>query len=409
MAAPTVRTLRDDELVEASRVVNYGMLGSVSDEVNQGWAEIIEAERCLGAFSADGRLVGLARQFATDLAVPGGEVPAAGVTAVAVLSTHRRQGHLSRMMRAQLEGLADTQVPVALLLAAEWPIYGRYGYGPAVDACRFEIDTALARFHHAATGSVELVSLVELRPLLEAAHEARRARTPGAVRREARVWDRIAGLAGWPGQPFDAGHLRGAIWRDDGGEVQGAVAYKVDDVWTRNRPTGRVEVNLLVGATPEAERELWRHLCEIDWAATVSAENRGVDDPLPLFLEDGRATTALDHGDCIWARILDVPAALEARRADARAEVIVEVVDELGLTPGRWHIELGPDGADVRPTTATADVALPIGALGALYLGGRSALRLHEAGWIDEATSDGLRRLDAALRTATAPWSSTTY
>lgn len=135
------------------------------------------------AYSPDGDLVGLARMFPTDLAVPGGEVPAAGVTAVAVLSNHRREGHLTRLMHAQLDAIAGEGIPVALLLAAEWPIYGRFGYGPAVDACRFDVDTATTRFRAQATGSIELVTPAALRPNLESVHEARRARTPGAVRR----------------------------------------------------------------------------------------------------------------------------------------------------------------------------------------------------------------------------------
>ena len=410
MAEPTVRTLRDDERAEASRVVNYGMLGSIADEVSNAWAEIIVAAQAHGAFSPTGQLVGLARYFATDLRVPGGEVRAAGVTAVAVLSNHRRQGHLSRMMRAQLEAIVEEQIPIALLVAAEWPIYGRYGYGPAIDACGFEIDMATAQFRAPATGSIELVDPVALRPELEAAHEARRARTPGAIRRDPLVWERLAGVLQWPGQTDDApGQRRGALWRDDSGAVRGAVAYKVDDTFVRNRPAGKAEVRLLVGATPEAERELWRHLCEIDWIRTVSAGARGVDDPLPLFLEDGRAAAAVDRFDCIWARILDVPGTLGQRRATQPGAAVVEVVDPLGYASGRWHLELGPDGAEVATTTATADVTLPVAALGAAYLGGPSVHRLHDAGWLDETTPGGVDRLSALLATPTAPWSPTTY
>jgi len=409
MAEPSVRTLRDDERVEASKVVNYGMLGSVADEVSEAWAEIIDAARCHGAFSPAGQLVGLARFFPTDLSVPGGEVRAAGVTAVAVLSNHRRQGHLSRMMHAQFDAIVEEGIPIALLVAAEWPIYGRYGYGPAVDACGFEIDTPMARFRAPVTGSIELVTPTELRPHLEAAHEARRGRTAGAVRREPKVWDVIAGVARWPGQTQDAGLLRGALWRDDAGVVQGAVAYKVDDTWNRNRPAAKAEVTLLVGATPEAERELWRHLCEIDWVRTVIAGARGVDDPLPLFLEDGRAATTVDRFDCIWARILDVPGTLGQRRATQASGAVVEVVDPFGHAAGRWQLDLGPDGAEVTATTATADLVLPVGALSAAYLGGRSVRRLHEAGWVDEGSSGGVERVDALLSTPTAPWSPTTY
>ncbi len=409
MDEPSVRTLKDDERAEASRVVNHGMLGSVTDEVSNAWAEIMDATRCHGAFSATGQMVGLARYFPTDLSVPGGEVPAAGVTAVAVLSNHRRQGHLTRMMDAQLTAIVDERIPIALLVAAEWPIYGRYGYGPAVDACAFEIDTAAARFQAPASGSIELVMPAELRPALEAAHEARRARTPGAIRREPLVWDRLAWLLAWPGHTLEPGPVRGARWRDDAGEVQGAVAYKVEDTWHRNRPNGKAEVQLLVGATPEAERELWRHLCEIDWVRTVHAGNRGIDDPLPLFLDDGRAAVAIDRFDCIWARILDVPATFGERRSSRAGGAVVEVVDPLGHTSGRWQLDLGPDGAEVTTTSATADVTLPVGALGATYLGGRSVQRLREAGWVDEGTAGGVARLDALLSTPTAPWSPTTY
>ena len=176
------------------------------------------------------------------------------------------------------------------------------------------------------------------------------------------------------------GPLRGALWRDAAGEVQGAVAYKVDDHWDRNRPAGKAEVTLLVGATPEAERELWRHLCEIDWVATVTAGNRGVDDPLQLMLADGRSLARVDVFDCIWARLLDVPAALGARRSLHADRVVVEVDDPQGFAAGRWSIELAPDGAEVKPSDETADVALSVRALSAAYLGGRSVRRLHEAG-----------------------------
>jgi predicted acetyltransferase len=410
VVAPYVRTLRDEELVDAARVVNRAMLGSVTDEVNEIWAEIIDAERTIGAFSSDDELVGLTRDFDTELVVPGGaEVSASGVTAVGVLSHHRRQGHLTRLMDAQLRTMADRGIAVGLLVAAEWPIYGRFGYGPAVDACGFEIDARSARFLAEPTGSIEVVMPEALRPELERVHELRRRRTPGSIRRDAIAWDARAGLRGWPGETFDQGPLRGALWRDGSGEVQGAVAYKVQEHFERNRPAGKAEVTLLVGATPEAERELWRHLCEIDWVARITAENRGVDDPLPLMIEDGRAVTRVDLFDCIWARLIDLPSAMGARRSLYADRVIVEVVDPQRLIEGRWSIELGTDGAEVKPSDATADVSLSASALGAAYLGGRSVRRLHEAGLVDEGTPSGVDRLDALLSTPTAPWSPTTY
>lgn len=405
----TVRLLRDDELQPGARLVATTMLGSVQDDITERWAKIWQGESSHGAFAPDGTLAGVARWFAADLSMAGPSLPAACVTAVAVLPTYRRRGHLRRLMHEQLGSIREAEVPIALLVAAEWGIYGRFGYGPAVDACGFEIDTATARFRDAPTGTVELVGPAELRPHLESVHDARWRRTIGAVTRASGAWDRLAGVDRWPGDEQDAGKLRGAIWRDGSGAVRGAVAFTVHDSWTRNRPTGRIDVTLLVGSTPEAERELWRHLCETDWISTVKAGNRALDDPLPLFLEDGRAAVQLDRFDCIWARVVDVPRVLEARRAPVPGGVVVEVVDDLGYATGRWSVDLGPDGAAVTSTTASAEVRLPAAAVGAACLGGTPVSRLADAGWLEEEAPGAALRLDALLRSPVAPWSPTTY
>lgn len=409
MADLTTRTLTPDEHALAARLVSATMLGSVADDVIDDWAKFFVDDTTHGAIAADGSIVGIARWFDTQLSLAGPSLPAAGVTAVAVLPTHRRQGHLRRLMEAQLESIASADVPIALLVAAEWPIYGRFGYGPAIAACGFEVDATTARFSAARSGSIELVASADLRPHLEAVHDKRWARTMGAVTRTSPIWDRIAGSSRWPGDSDDPGKARGALWRDDSGDVRGAVAYRVEEAWTRNRPTGKIAVQLLVGATPEAERELWRHLCETDWIATVTAGNRAVDDPLPLWFDDGRAATQVDMFDCIWARILDVPRVFAGRRADREGGAVVEVVDDLGFAAGRWALTLGPEGGEAVLSTASPDARLPVAALGAVFFGGTSVTRLHHAGWIDEESAGGVARLDALLRTAVAPWSPTTY
>jgi predicted acetyltransferase len=409
MPDATVRRLGPEDYLAASHLVGSTMLGSATDEVASAWVPFFEGETTHGAFDLAGALVGVCRWFATDLSLAGPSLPAAGVTAVAVLGSHRRRGHLRRLMDAQLASIAESEVPIALLVAAEWPIYGRYGYGPAVDACGFEIDATTARFHTLPTGSIELVSPAALRPHLEAVHDQRWVRTVGAVKRHSLVWDLYAGVTSPPGETHDPGKHRGALWRDGTGTVLGAVAYKVEEHWTRNRPTGRAEVGLLVGATPEAERELWRHVCETDWISTVHAGCRSVDDPLPHLLHDGRAAAQIDRSDCIWARLLDVPRVLGARRAPVAGRAVVEVVDDLGYATGRWSLELGPDGAEVQTTSDSVDVRLPVSALGAACLGGTAVTTLAEAGWVDEESPGGVARLGALLRTPTAPWAPTTF
>lgn len=406
---PAVRLLDREDLVDAARLVARSMLSSIDDETSAMWGAMFEGDVTHGAISAGGQLVGVARWFDADLSLKGRHVPAAAVTAVAVLANHRRQGHLRRLMAHQLDSVAEAEVPIALLVAAEWPIYGRFGYGPAVDACGFEVDATAARFSAPPEGTIELVSAAELRPHLEEMHDMRWERTIGAVKRSAAVWDRIAGLARWPNDKSDPGRDRGAVWRDAAGDVKGAVAYRVEEGWVRNRPAGKIHVRLLVGASPVAEREMWRHLCENDWVTVVVAGNRAIDDPLPLWVDDGRAAVQVDHFDCIWARLMDVPRVLGARRSPVAGGAVLEVLDEAGYANGRWRLEIGPTGAEVTRTRRAPDVRLPVATLGAASLGGTSVTRLHEAGWLEEETPGAVGRLDALLRSDTAPWSPTTY
>lgn len=406
-----MRILEDDELTAGAEVVSHGMLESLSPEVTAAWVAHWDHTKAHGAFSDDGKLVGIARWFDDEVSVPGASVPAAGVTSVAVLPTHRRRGHLTRLMHAQLTAARDAGMAMATLVAAEWPIYGRYGYGPAVDACNYEIDSSAARFRDAPTGAIELVTASELRPHLEAMHAARWARSAGSLRRrQPWVWDRMSGLDKWPRDTSDLGKRRGALWRDDHGAVRGAVAYKVaDDSWVRNRPAGRLETVLVVGETPEAERELWRHLCDVDWATTVTAELRAVDDPLPLFLTDGRAAAKVDCSDAIWARLLDLPACFAARCAPVAGCAVVEVHDPLGFAHGRWSIDLGPDGGAAARTSGPADLELTVGTLAALFFGAHTPRRFADAGLLTERTPGAADRLGTLLATPTAPWSTTHY
>src|SRR5690606_17275371 len=135
------------------------------------------------------------------------------------------------------------------------------------------------------------------------------------------------------------------------------------------------------------------------WITTVSAGLRGVDDPLPLFLEDGRAAVRVDWFDGIWARLLDLPAAFAARRAARPARAVVEVDDDLGYTAGRWRLEVGPDTGSASASDDEPSVRLSTGALAAAFFGGRRVQRLAEAGRVHSRRAGALDELDALLAT----------
>ena len=204
MVEPVVRTLRDDELVDAARIVNRAMLGSVTDEVNEGWASLIDAERALGAFSAD-RRAGRPRPRLRrrPLRARGRRRP-------------RRRRHRGRRRspttgaratspgswRRSSRAMAERGTAVGLLVAAEWPIYGRFGYGPAIDACGFDIDTRTARFLAEPIGSIEVVMPDGAAARARAGARAAAPAHPGRDHpRRPRCGTRSPGVRGWPGQP----------------------------------------------------------------------------------------------------------------------------------------------------------------------------------------------------------------
>src|SRR5438067_427183 len=87
------------------------------------------------------------------------------VSAASVLPTHRRRGLLSRMLTTDLHAARERGEVASILLPAEYPIYGRFGFGPAVDRADYALDTAAAEFTRAAPGTVELVEPARLREL----------------------------------------------------------------------------------------------------------------------------------------------------------------------------------------------------------------------------------------------------
>jgi predicted acetyltransferase len=412
MADRTVRPIADDEFGAAIDIVRTAFLrGAGSDDEIAALRARIDASRMVAAFDDDGRMCGASRAFAARLTVPGGEVASGAVSTVGVLPTHRRQGHLTRMMRAVLDDSARRGEPVAMLIAAEYPIYGRFGFGPATEACRLSLD-ATARWRTDPAGSVELVDSEVFAKVVDELYDRVRRATPGHFGSCTAIaeWRAFAGV-----DPLHDGHdderrnAPKAVWRDADGDVQATAAYSVTEGSANNRPAGTLRADLLVAATAEAEHELLRFLASVDWVARVDVGLRPIDDPAPLALVDGRMAVLADRSDHVWLRVLDVPAALAARRYAVPVDLVVEVDDPGGYASGRYRLEGGPDGAACAPSDAPPDLAVPAPALGSAYLGGVGWARLAAAGWVDERTPGAVARAAAAFTMPRAPWCAVSF
>jgi hypothetical protein len=129
---------------------------------------------------------------------------------------------------------------------------------------------------------------------------------------------------------------------------------------------GKIVAVEVLARSLDAERALWRYLVSLEWASTVKARLLPLDHPLFFLLARPRQMR-MRVGDGLWARLVDVGAALSARSYAAPGPVVFDVRDEFcDWNAGRWALE---DGGTARTTTA-ADIACDVTALGSAYLGG---------------------------------------
>jgi predicted acetyltransferase len=410
--AVTVRPIHPDELATFLGVQRTAMLmPPASEALVEARRASLDLVRCLLARDGDVP-AGATRDFATRLTVPGGgSVPAAAVSAVGVLPTHRRRGLLSQLMARQLGDAAERGEVVSMLVSADYPIYGRFGYGVATEACSLRFDVLTAELLHPATGTAALVADMKVfRDVLVGIYGRAAARTPGHMTWPHWMFNLWVGLVDvLDGQDEARRDAVRVVWSDEAGTPQGALSYNVTEDWPDNRPRGRIDVRELYAATDEAERELYRHIASVDWAATAHVGLRPVDDPLPFRLVDGRGAVLADRSDHIWARVLDVPAALGARTYALPGTLVVEVVDPGGPAAGRFLLDAGPDGATVATTDRSPDVTVPVDVLGSTLLGGVPWGRLAGAGRVDEHTPGAVARATALFTTPRAPYCPTPF
>ncbi|MEW5352356.1 GNAT family N-acetyltransferase [Streptomyces sp. 16-176A] len=410
-----VRPITETEIPDWIRALNTGFLRSpaVAETEIADRTSYLVPERTLGAFD-DGRCVATFRSVAQELTVVGGAtVPTDAVTNVSVTATHRRRGLLTRMMGQDLAAARERGDVAATLISAEYPIYGRFGFGPATWATEWTVDLTRAgldprRPDPEDGGRIDLVDGDDVRKLGPELFERLRRLQPGAVDRTDRWWQVSTGAVRLDRQrwtePFHAVH------RAADGTVDGLVTYACDDTWgDAKQPLNTATVRDLIAVTPAAERALWRYVCSIDWVVRVKSGWRAPDDVLPLLLPDPRAAVITTQADWLWVRVLDVVKALEARTYDAEGALVLEVVDRAGLAGGRWRLEASAAGASCTPTTASADLTLDVAELAPLWLGDESAVRLAALGRVREERAGAARVADALLRTSRRPWCPDTF
>jgi predicted acetyltransferase len=367
------------------------MLGAFHGTFDADFHEIerhvYEPDRSLIATDGDD-VVGHAAAFTRDLTVPGAVVPAGHVTMVSVASTHRRRRLLTRMMHRQLREIRDAgREPIAVLWASEGRIYPRFGYGRAAERLSMEIDSREVALRQdwqrdvPPAGRIRAGEPAGLRKELETVYERLRPDRPGWSSRDDRWWNYA--LADTEPSRGGATALRAAVHYGADGPT-GYAVWRARAGWDPSGPRAEVIVKELAAAEPGAYAALWQFLLGIDLVRQVQYRFAATDEPLlQLVAEVGRLAARL--GDSLWVRVIDVGAALSARRYAVPVDVVIEVDDPLlPENSGRWHLVGSADTATCEPTTAPADLSCGVSELAAAYLGGASLAALAAAGRVRE-------------------------
>ncbi|MDV7353586.1 enhanced intracellular survival protein Eis [Rhodococcus oxybenzonivorans] len=392
----TIRTATEQDWPKIVLLNEICFATPQTPELTAFWKGLVGADRPVIALDG-AAVVGATMDIPMTVTVPGGVgVPAAGITAVTVAPTHRRRGILRALYTEQHARLRRAGVPLSILTASEGGIYGRFGYGPATVESTVGVDRRFAALHPKVPdpGGVRMVRPVEARPSITDIYDRWQRRTPGAQVRPDNVWDRIFAD---PENERGGGTSLFGLLHDDG-----YVLYRC--VSGEHGTTARVQEFRSV--TDDSHIALWRTLLGLDLIRRIEA-SVVPDDPLPYLLTDSRLARTTSRHDELWVRIMDVPAALEARVYRCDLDVVMQVDDGFLDAGGRFALRVRDGRAVCTRTEADPQVVIALDVLGSLYLGAHRARAFAAANrlWaVDSSTLDALDRAFGSEYSAQMGW-----
>lgn len=389
-----------DELADVLGATHTAFGEELRDDDLERQRAVMPVDRVLAAWD-DGKPVGVTASWPfAGITVPGGRsVPAAGVTWVGVLPSHRRQGILTELMRRQLDDVHERGEPLAILWASEAPIYGRFGYGITIPETSMDAERGAfaLRDDPGPRGTVRLIDADEAFERFPPIHERVGAERTGFIRREGDWWKLF--LLADPEHWREGSSPKYYAYLELDGEPAGYALYRLKSKWEEGTPRGELQVLQAVATSPVATAELWRYLFGIDLVGRVKVYRLDPSWSLMLMVEDARRLH-ISIAEGLWLRIVDLEAALRARDLNAGESAVLEVSDAAyERNAGRWRV-----GDEIRRADEDADVALDIRDLASVYMGTFTFEQLALAGRARELREGGLARATALFATPVPPW-----
>ena len=384
-----IRTITDGEVdaYRKSLLETFGVDSEQDPTGTERFLALVDRARAWAAF--DGSVIAAtAATFDLEIGIPGGTLPIAGLTMVTVRPTHRRRGILRELMQRHLDDARHRGYAVSGLWASEATIYGRFGYGVASEHDSISIKEAhTLSFAPRDFDELEWIEEARAREVLPDLYARATRDRPGAVRRSAAWWQhRRFTETPWA---RDGGSLRRHVLAKRGDTLTGYIAYRQRS----SGLSGSTEIIELHAIDARAEATLWRFVCSFDLFHEITWSYAPIDVALPLMIDDGRRVKRT-RGDNLWLAILDVPAALRARRY--AADGVLRFTCE-GTT---YELVVEGGHAQCTQTSRAGDFDIERRALGSLYLGHFAASHLARANLV----RGDFAKADRVFAWPIAPW-----
>ena len=185
----------------------------------------------------------------------------------------------------------------------------------------------------------------------------------------------------------------------------GYARYATKQYFDEDFGSGQVDVREVLAVDPAALATLYRYLFDLDLMGSTTLWNVPVDDPLLHWLENPRRAKP-EHGDALYVRLVDLPAALSARTYSADVDVVLEVdrpalpLERGPVAAHRWH-RRGDLHPHRRPCRPDARRPRPRGRLPGRR---RRCVELAGAGRVSRRPRTRCRRPATRSRSDLAPW-----
>ncbi|MYH06708.1 MAG: GNAT family N-acetyltransferase [Acidimicrobiia bacterium] len=376
--AVEIRAVAPDELEVLGRVTAMAFGQDPDPAAGESYRKLLELERSRGTFE-QGRMVGGSFAYGLELTIPGGEAAAAGVASVGVLPSHRRRGIMRRMVTELLSDARDRGDILAVLWSTEVPLYGRFGFGVAGVTTKLVIDRFPLVPHRLAPrpAPVVLVEPDEAKELLPPVFDRKRREVPGMFARSEDWWE-LEILADAPRHRGDASSLRYALALDSDGHAIGYAQYRTSGAWEGIGLGITLKLEEMIALTPAAYAGLWNFLVNQDLLRQLRAWNVPAETALHQLFANFRESQTLNDG--LWLRILDVEAALSARRYSADGSLVLGVFDPMSAEATRYRLEVSGGMGSCRRVSDAPDLSLDLEDLSAGFLGRARFRRLGSLG-----------------------------